>query len=155
MVASFIEGLKINFGQIIVEELFVRENKTSSALLFLCLITELCMQANVSIIQGVDNEIRATRRQYIEKKKNHTKLEIRAYKPLTFRMQYQPTLKASSGMLLPLTTIVPQGTSVASGYMCTPTTTGTADIVSMTTGYLEYMLTQENFVKMVKAQMKF
>lgn len=42
LVASLVDGLKIDFGHIIVNELFVRAHKVEGALLFLCLIMELC-----------------------------------------------------------------------------------------------------------------
>lgn len=41
LVSSLIEGMKFNFGQIIVDELFMMENKTSSALPFPCHINDL------------------------------------------------------------------------------------------------------------------
>lgn len=50
LVESLIEGLKIDFVQIIGDEILVRAHKTSSVLAFPCLITELCRQANVPII---------------------------------------------------------------------------------------------------------
>lgn len=61
LVYILIEGMKIKFGQIIVNELFVRTQKKLSALSIPCLITELCRQANVPIIQGVDNKVWATK----------------------------------------------------------------------------------------------
>lgn len=42
LVASLVARLKINFGQIITDELFVQAHKVASALSFSCLIMKLC-----------------------------------------------------------------------------------------------------------------
>ena len=42
LIANLISRLKIDFGQIIFDEIFVRAHKVASALPFPCLITELC-----------------------------------------------------------------------------------------------------------------
>lgn len=56
LVASMIEGLNIDFGHIIADELFIRAHKMKSTLPFPCLIIEMCRQANVPLLRGVDNE---------------------------------------------------------------------------------------------------
>lgn len=50
LVASLIVGLKIDFGQIIAEEIFVRAHRVSSVLPFSYLIMKLCRQANMPLI---------------------------------------------------------------------------------------------------------
>lgn len=54
-----LEGMKINYGQIIIDEMFILAYKTASALLY--------RLSKVLIIYGVDNEIRDTKRHDIEK----------------------------------------------------------------------------------------
>lgn len=153
LVASLISGLKIDFGQIIDDELFVRAHKVASALPLPCLITELCRQANVPLIRGIDNEVRATHRQDIEKSKDDSKFEMWVNKPPAYQTQSAPapdTSEIPKGMPLPIATYVlpdyvPPSTSAGSGSM---PPTGGAD-------YAEYRLTQENFAKSVKLQKKF
>lgn len=67
LVASLINGLKTDFGHIIADELFSCAYKTTITLPISCLITELCWKAIVSLIRGVDNEIRASHRQDIKR----------------------------------------------------------------------------------------
>lgn len=62
MVVALIEGLKIDFGHTIADEMFARAYKTSNALPFPCLITKLCRRANVPLISEVHNEVRASYR---------------------------------------------------------------------------------------------
>lgn len=65
----------------------------------------------------------------------------------------QETLDVPSGMSLLLITYVPQVTSIGLGYV--PMIGDTLDISYTPLRQLEYILTQENLVKMVKAQNKF
>lgn len=65
--ANLMEGIKVNFVQLIIDELFVRDYKTSSALPFSCLIIELCRLANLLIINGVNNELKATKSEDIKR----------------------------------------------------------------------------------------
>lgn len=158
MDAQLIEGLKINYGQIIEDELFMRAHKTSSALPFPCLITEPCRQVDVPIFQGINNEFRAIKRQDIKKTRDKNKFEMRVHKTPSFGTQSQPTPKVSdapSVCQLPLGTIILYGTLAVSGSMPTPPTTDTIDIASMPPSYLEQRLIQQNFGKMVKDQKKF
>lgn len=55
LVTSLVDWLKINFGRIITDKLFVHAYKVVSALPFSCLIMKLCRQENVPLIRGVDN----------------------------------------------------------------------------------------------------
>lgn len=60
--ANSIDGLKINFGYTIVDQLFFCAHKTAFALPFSCLIMELCKWDNVPLLKGVDNEVQAIHR---------------------------------------------------------------------------------------------
>lgn len=62
LIASLRLELKIDFSQIITNELFVRAHKVASALIFLWLITKLCRQKDVPLLRWEDNEDRATDR---------------------------------------------------------------------------------------------
>lgn len=57
LVASMIEGLKIDFVHIIDDEIFISDQKMASLLPFPCLIMELCRQANIPLLRGVDNKV--------------------------------------------------------------------------------------------------
>lgn len=57
LIFGLIDGLKINFGHILTNEVFARAHRTTSVLPFLCLIMKLCRKANVPLLKGVDNEI--------------------------------------------------------------------------------------------------
>lgn len=110
LVASIIDGLKINFGQIIADEIFVRAHKIARALPFSCLITDICWQANVPIIKRMDNEIQTFRRQDIKRSKDDSKFEMRVHKLPVYETHNTPTPEASdvpSCILLPIVTYVP------------------------------------------------
>lgn len=57
LVASLVDVLNIDFFCIIVDEILFYAHKVANALPFLCLITKLFRQANVSLIRGVDNKV--------------------------------------------------------------------------------------------------
>lgn len=63
---SLLEGLKINFCQVIANELFTKEHNMASLLPCLCLIRELCKMEKIPIISRVDNEVRASKSHDIE-----------------------------------------------------------------------------------------
>lgn len=161
LVASLIFRLKIDFGKIIADELFVRAHKVASALSFPFFIMEFYRQANVPFIRGIDNEVQATHRQDIEKMKDDIKYEIQVNKPLAYQMQSAPapvTSKIPTGILLPITMYVlpdymPPSTSIGSASM--PLIGGPSNTVSTPSQYFEYRLTQENFSKSVRASKKF
>lgn len=73
IVDALIEGRKVDFNDTIANKLFAHTHKTSSALQFSCLITEFCRWANMPLINGVYNEVRASHKQDIEKTKNNSK----------------------------------------------------------------------------------
>lgn len=84
------------FGQMIVDELFVRAYKTSRVFPIPCLIIKLYKLAKVLIIAGVDNNVKETMGQYIYKIQDDTKFELRAHKPQSFGLQSQTTLENSN-----------------------------------------------------------
>lgn len=69
LVASLIEWLKVDFGQIIDDAIFIHAQKMANVLPSICLIIELCRQANIPIIRRVDNKIQIIRKQDIVRTK--------------------------------------------------------------------------------------
>lgn len=57
LVASLVDGMMIDFGCIIIDNLFIRTYKVANSLPISCLIKKLCRQANVPSIRGIDNEV--------------------------------------------------------------------------------------------------
>ncbi|PHT30798.1 hypothetical protein CQW23_29609 [Capsicum baccatum] len=55
--ASFVANLKLNFGEIITEEIKIWVSKSDTAYPFPCLITRLCSVANVPKIVGLEKEL--------------------------------------------------------------------------------------------------
>lgn len=84
IVSSLLEGLKINFCKVIVDELFVRACKIASVFLFPYIITKLCKLTKVPIISGVDNKVGEMKKQDIEKTRDETKFEMRVHKLESF-----------------------------------------------------------------------
>lgn len=84
LVANLVEGLKNDFSHVIANELFARGYKTVSALPFPCLIMDLCRHANIFLYREVDNEVRASHRQDIERMKDDSKYEMQVNKPLPY-----------------------------------------------------------------------
>lgn len=76
IIAALIEVLTVDFVHITADELFIRAQKTQTAFLFPCLITELCKKVKVSLISGVDNKIQATNNQDIKKTKDYSRFEM-------------------------------------------------------------------------------
>ena len=57
LVASMVQKLSLNFGEIIADEMKIRMSRTDTAYPFPCLITELYRAANVTKIAGIDDDI--------------------------------------------------------------------------------------------------
>lgn len=57
IVTALIDRLIVDFSHIITDDFFTRAHRTTTALPFPYLITDLCWQANIPLISEIDNEV--------------------------------------------------------------------------------------------------
>ncbi|MCE2055075.1 hypothetical protein HAX54_041893 [Datura stramonium] len=98
LVASLMSGFPLYMGVIITEEMNYREVKLSTSLHFPCLITQLCREAHVPILVGIDVETYATKKYDLEKSKDESIYELNLQKLIleVFGPSGQNTMKTET-----------------------------------------------------------
>ncbi|MCE3049226.1 hypothetical protein HAX54_044418 [Datura stramonium] len=80
VVAILMFGFPLNMGVIIADGMNSRAVKLSTSLPFQCLITQLCREAHVLILAGIDVEIPATKKYDLEKSKDKIRYLLKLHK---------------------------------------------------------------------------
>ncbi|MCD9639400.1 hypothetical protein HAX54_023912 [Datura stramonium] len=72
----------LNMGVIITKEINRKVVRLSTSLSFPCLISQLCREAHVPILAGIDMEKYATKKYYLSKLKNESRYELILHKTI-------------------------------------------------------------------------
>ncbi|MCD7450009.1 hypothetical protein HAX54_002886 [Datura stramonium] len=159
LVAHLIFGFPLIMGALVAEEMHCRAVKSSTSLPFLCLLTQLCREAHVLVLGGINLETYATKKYDLEKPWDESRYDLKLHKLEVFVSSGQ-TAKATNKTTNPTgeatrTELVYHATPIPSS---TPSTTGldamqqgveSTEMSSSMPKYSLYAFTPTNFARVI------